>query len=274
MSERRNPTPIITGYEIFERLQEIDGVITNSHLTGTSGKHLKEYFDLRTLFRTRRDLLERTGHQLGEDLRKFEPDMIIGPESLGRELAGHAAAQLGIPSVHLSKRMVIHNGEIISHAKYRKTDQGKEDSKATPGRDWELDEKLEFSSLFMGRDAVQHIAIVDDLLNTGGSVDTSIKFILEELLKIKGVDRVPEIIAAGAVIRRNPHDGSEVTAESLGVPHLVFLKDVTATAPLTAEQCALSGMCAKGIPMLARPGHGYEFLEANPDYPAVNDIRS
>jgi len=282
---------IITGDEVFEELQRIDGVITDSHLIGTSGMHLKEYFDLRKLFEARRDLLQRVGHQLGECLRDSELDLIIGPETLGRELAGFAAAQLGIRSAHLSKRPVgYRNGKTLFHADYRKMNRGddpeaevtrgttwfldpklptygKDNPEATLGRDWLLDPKLPLINMFIGENAVKRVAVIDDLFTTGSSVKSAIAFLMEELPKIDGVERVPEIVAAGGVIRRNPRDGSEVTSESFGVPRLVVLRDVEASTPLTPEQCAASGMCSKRVPMLDKPGHGGKFLEENPDYP-------
>ncbi|MCL2451489.1 hypothetical protein FWD20_01230 [Candidatus Saccharibacteria bacterium] len=261
---------IITGDEVLEELKKINGIFTDSHLVGTSGKHLAAYFDLRRLFATRRDLLERIGHQLGENLRDFEPDLIVGPETLGRELAGLAAAQLGIPAIHLSKRPVgFSDGKVIYHADYRKTDESKNDPEATPGKDWFLDPKLPFLELFTEKNTAPRVVVVDDLFNTGYSIQNSIAFLREELPKITGVKQAPEIVAAVAVIRRNPHDGTEVTAESLEVPHLVFLKDIDASTPLTPEECARSGMCSKRVPMLPRPGHGYKFLAENPGYPVA-----
>ncbi len=95
--------------------------------------------------------------------------------------------------------------------------------------------------------------IVDDLLTTGSSVRPVV-----ELLRSAGL----EVVAVAVVVRRN----QAITAETLGVPQLIFLEDVDGGTTYAPDECP---MCVKGKPLRLRPGHGWEFARDNPEHPSV-----
>lgn len=97
------------------------------------------------------------------------------------------------------------------------------------------------------------VVIIDDLLTTGSSVTPVIKLVH---------DSGAEVLGVAVVVRRNP----EVTAESLGVPHLWLLKDVDVGETYMPEDCP---MCKQGIPLRLRPGHGWKFAKEHPTDPSV-----
>ena len=114
---------------------------------------------------------------------------------------------------------------------------------------------MDFGRLVPGK----RVAIVDDLLTSGGSI----KVVSDLITSLGG-----EVVAAAAIVRRN----SAVRAEDCGVPSLEVLEDIEGAAPLTPEECAEFGPCSEQVPMVLRPGHGWKWheLPENRDYPVAS----
>ncbi|OGH68902.1 MAG: hypothetical protein A3J66_01520 [Candidatus Magasanikbacteria bacterium RIFCSPHIGHO2_02_FULL_47_14] len=92
--------------------------------------------------------------------------------------------------------------------------------------------------------AGKRVMVVEDILNTGGSAEKVITL-------ARSLDA--EVIGVAALVNRGG-----VTAEALGVEHLVTLVDVQ--MPMyPADVCPL---CAAGVPINTNVGHGAAFLAA------------
>ena len=116
---------------IFEQ----SGALLSGHFVLTSGKHSAQYFE-------KFNVLNQPAHvetlcrELAARLAPFEPDVVLGPTTLGVLLAFETAKHLGIPAAYGEKnadgKRFLRRSEHIA-----------------PG---------------------QRVAIVDDILTTGGSI--------------------------------------------------------------------------------------------------------
>lgn len=228
---------------VLKHLRDGGALIENSHFvltsdangqpsTNGSGNHTDGYCNVRIVGHDT-ELLDYFGTLLAQRLRAYEVEVVIGPESMGRTLAGPTALRLGkIPGVW---------------CKMVKTPAGK-------GAAWP--EKFDHARVVDGK----RVAVVDDLLTTGGSLGLT-----AELVRGYG----GEVVAGGVVARR----ALGVDGEACGLPALVVLADVQGFTTMTPEECAVSGPCSRRVPMVIREGrgHGYEWIRRpeNIDYPAV-----
>lgn len=171
----------------------------------------------------------KMGQRLSHRLHNYSVDLVLGPETLGRTLATLTALW--------SPRPVAIWCDIDEEA---------------GGKRASFSPKLNFDRLVAGK----RIAIVDDLLTTGSSIKATADLVTE----VGG-----EVVVGAAVVRRTPN----VTAEMCGVPALEVLADVEGFQVFTEEECASVGPCSVGTPVVLRPGHGWKWAEAHPDYPTV-----
>jgi len=102
----------------------------------------------------------------------------------------------------------------------------------------------------------KRIAVVDDLLTTGSSVKA-----VSELIKSLG----GEVVVVAVVVRRSP----EVTAEDCGADALEVLANVHGFEVFTPEDCAERGPCSQQVPVVLRPGYGWQWSATHPDYPTA-----
>lgn len=116
--------------------------------------------------------LETIGTQLGIALEGYTPEIIIGPETLGRNLAQFTGPILQVPAIWCDVNEV----------------DGEKQASFSP--------KLDFGRLAPGK----RVAIVDDLLTTGSSIRLVSKLI---------ADTGGEVVAAGVVVRRSPEVSAE-----------------------------------------------------------------
>ncbi len=152
--------------QIMARLEALGAVIRGSHLVLTSGNHSTGYVDMRQIAHDPAFLLD-LGASLGLQLARYKPDMVIGPETLGRSLAMGAAQTCG-------------NGYAIWCDMI----------KGSPDRAV-FSSKLPFEQMVEGK----KLAVVDDLLSTGHSI--------RQVANLVGIWR-GTVVAAGAVINRTP----------------------------------------------------------------------
>jgi orotate phosphoribosyltransferase len=212
--------------EILSHLAENQAVLTGHHFVYTSGKHGPAYIDMRRIGH-QTDFLRQLGFEFSKRLSTYRPDIVVGPETLGRTLATHTAIELGdLPAIWC---------DIV--------DSESGEKKAV------FSEKMNFQRLLPGK----RILIVDDLLTTGQSLRLTAEAIREFDV---------EVILAGAVVRRTP----DVIAADCTVPKLEVLADVEGFELFTEEECKVSGPCSRLVPVVLRPGHGWKWQESNPDY--------
>ena len=150
---------------IIQFLRDEEAVITDSHLVLTSGLHSTAYINLRQVAHLAA-FMAQMGALLGDRLSRYSPDLIIGPETLGRNLAISAAVRLGVLAIWCD--IVMEDGQ----------------KKAV------FDPKLNFGRLVPGK----RVVLVDDLLFTGSSLRQA-----SEL----AVEFAGRVVAAGVVVQRS-----------------------------------------------------------------------
>jgi len=223
--------------DMRDLLRRSGAIISDSHFVLTSGRHSNAYINMRVLAGHTIELLS-IGRALAEVIGCHENKtyldacrvVIVGPETLGRTLADFSVSDL-----------------FSSYGKGGRFFAWCEMKKADDGCEWaEWNPKLDFSEIIKGA----RVYIVDDLLTTG----KSIKLVVQLVEKTGGT-----VSGVAVAVRRDP----EVTAETIGVPWLSALFDVTLET-YDAESCPL---CGKKIPMRLRPGHGHEWIGDHPGYP-------
>lgn len=217
---------------VLSRLEQGEAVLTNSHFVFTSDKHGSAYVNVRAVAHDS-DLMNHFGLQLASCIFEYSPDIIVGPETLGRTLATLVGDQLhrhGVKTVWCD--MIETDG--VKRASF------------SP--------KLDFGRLI--KPGVR-VAIVDDLLTTGSSIR-----LVAELVREHG----GEVIVAAVVARRSP----DVNADTCNVPVLKVLAEVKDFKVFTEDECKEYGPCSKRVPMVLRPGHGHKWIKNNPDYPVAN----
>lgn len=174
--------------------------------------------------------LGRMGASLGEYVAPYTPDIILGPETLGRTLATLTGQYLNTSAIWCDMDDGPGGEKIASFSP--KTNFGR---LITPGT---------------------RVAIVDDLLTTGSSIRAVSKLVEEHGGKV---------VVAAVVVRRS----LDVDAEACNAPALEVAAEVEGFRVFTEEQCKLHGPCSRRVPMVLRPGHGHKWIEKNRDYPVA-----
>jgi orotate phosphoribosyltransferase len=213
---------------ILDFLGSEGAVLTNSHFIYTSGLHGTAYINMRSVAH-HSWWLSAAGRQMGKLIRDEGADLVLGPETLGRTLAGYAALEI--------------RGQRGIWCDIVEDETGK-NAKFSP--------KLGFDRLIPG----QRVAIVDDLLTTGSSIKLAAEL-------VKSHDGVP--VVGVAVVRRTP----DVSADDCGVAVLHVLADVPGFRTFTEAECQEHGPCSRRAPVVLRPGHGHEWVKDHPDYPTA-----
>jgi orotate phosphoribosyltransferase len=152
---------------ILEHLAEEEAILTNSHFIYTSGMHGTAYINMRAVAHDAGWFENVVGPLLGRAIDEYQPDIIVGPETLGRTIAQVTAPWLGADAVWCDMEVA---GEKLAS----------------------FSPKLDFGRLIRGK----KVAIVDDLLTTG----SSIKLVSDLIVATGG-----EVVAAAVVARRSPN---------------------------------------------------------------------
>jgi len=214
--------------EILHHLAEAGAVLTKRHFVYASGRHGTAYINMREVAHES-DWLRWIARGMAYNLRKYEVDVVLGPETLGRTLAGYVALGAG------------------THQAIWCDFEGEGDAKRAV-----FSPKLDFGRLVKGK----CVAIVDDLLTTGSSIKLA-----ADLVHANG--GVP--LVGAVVVRRTP----DVEAEDCGVDVLEVMADVPGFVTFTSEECAAHGPCSQRVPVVLRPGHGHEWIKDHPGYPTA-----
>lgn len=223
-----------------QKLREFNAIITDSHLVLTSEKHSDSYINLRVLA-GHVDELYKIGEMIAEAIDKRENDIvnILSDGDYEKNIIIVGPETLG--------RTLAEFTAIAGGFDYFAWCDMKKDAKDNDIAQW--NPKLNFPELVCGK----RCYIVDDLLTTAKSLKLTKQLIEETGCKVEGVV---------VVVRRSQN----VTAEIAEVPWLYPLLDVSGFNTYEADSCPL---CNDKVPMRLRPGHGYEWIEKNPDYPTT-----
>ncbi|TXG77891.1 hypothetical protein E6P97_00720 [Patescibacteria group bacterium] len=153
---------------VLKFLGEREAVLTGQHFVFTSGNHGSAYINMRQVAH-HATFLWRVAVEMVEPVRMglITADFILGPETLGRNLAGYAGQDLGLPAIWC---------DIVK-------EDGVKKAVFSP--------KLNFDRLLPD----QKVFIVDDLLTTGSSIR-----LVVEAAQAAGA----EVVGASAVVRRTP----------------------------------------------------------------------
>ncbi len=215
------------GQGILTDLAHAGAVLTDRHFVYTSGLHGTAYINMRAVAQNA-SWLRMIARQIASEIEHQGIDAVLGPETLGRTLAQFVAAELECVGIWCDMT----GADEASRASF------------SP--------KLGFDRYAPnGR-----VAIVDDLLTTGGSIRMAANLVREH-------GGTP--LVGVAVVRRTP----DVKAAACGVPVLKVLADVPGFSTFTPEECAEHGPCARRVPMSLRPGHGHEWIQRHSGYPVV-----
>jgi orotate phosphoribosyltransferase len=189
-------------------LAEAHAMITGSHIVYTSGKHGSAYVNKDAVYPNTARVAELCRF-LADAAAPHRPEIVCGPAMGGIILAQWTGHHLGLPAVYAEKRG---DGGMVLKRGYDKLVAGK------------------------------RVLVVEDVLNTGGSIKETIAAVREA-----GGD----VVAAAALVNRGA-----VTAAQVGAPALTALLDVTLDA-WDADACPL---CRDGVPINTDVGKGREFL--------------
>jgi orotate phosphoribosyltransferase len=192
---------------VREILADARAIITESHVVYTSGRHGSAYVNKDAVYPSTERVAELCRH-LADAAARYRPAVVCGPAMGGIILAQWTGHHLGIPAVYAEK-----------------TDGG-------------MALRRGYDRLVAGR----RVLVVEDILNTGGSVKDAVAAV-----RAAGGD----VVAVAALVNRGG-----VTASDVGVPALVALLDVALDA-WDAEACPL---CRAGVPVNTDVGKGREFL--------------
>ena len=189
---------------ILRELAGHEAVLTDSHFVYTSGLHGTAYVNIRAAAHDS-GLMAELGHALRLRLMEYAPQLVIGPESLGRTLAYAVAAgdDWSVPAIWCD---MIYDENYYGDRLWKKAD---------------FSPKFNFGRLITPG---MKVVVVDDLVTTGDSIRLT-----AELVGHFGGN----IVAAGAIVRRDQSIG----AEQCGVPALEVLAEVEGFATYSGEEC-------------------------------------
>lgn len=200
--------------EVLEVLGKAGAVIVDSHIVYTSGKHGSAYVNKDAVY-PRTDDTSRLCRAIAERFKKEDVEVVIAPAVGGVILSTWTAH-------HLSR----FTGREVLSAYADKDGDG-------------FTIKRGYDKLVAGR----RILVVEDLLNTGGSV----KKVIDVVKRVGGI-----VVGLGVLCNRGG-----VTPEDVGgVPRLEALVNVKLDA-WDATDCPL---CKQGVPINTDVGHGRSFL--------------
>jgi orotate phosphoribosyltransferase len=204
--------------DVLKELERLGAIIENRHFVYTSGKHGSAYINSDPMF----------------------PDVAVVAEIADRLVAPYAgrvdtvvAPATGGIVLSVQAGLAFHRrGESVASVWADKSDGGFVFERAGFGRHIEG----------------KRVLVVEDLLNTGGSVEKTCR-----LVEASG----GTLVGASVVCNRGTS-----TAASLGVPELTTL----ATVKMDVYEADTCPLCADRQPIVNDLAHGDKFEAAHPDY--------
>lgn len=206
--------------DYLKKLDEIGAVYLNRHFVYVSGKHGSGYINPDRIFPHVELLAELTG-------KMVEPFLELGVETVATPATG------GIAIAMSAARSFLDRGRSVAAV-------------------WA--DKSDGQFVFERSGFIEHldgkrVLVVEDLLNTGGSVEK--------------VCRAAESAGARLVGVSVICNRGGMTAEKLGVPKLNSLFEVSFSAT-DPDRCDL---CRSKTPIVENIGHGATFKAKNPNHP-------
>lgn len=207
-------------------MHDAGAVIEKDHLVLTSGRHSEGYVNCAPFWErpehasTFSDLCRELAARLDE---VADVTVVLGPQTGGGKIAAAIAP-------HVVR--MISEVPVLSMTAYKIPGVEKKAFQLKPEDRSSLSGEL--------------VAVLDDVLSTGGSLAPTISLVRE----CGGI-----IVAVGVMVNR-----SKLTARDLGVPHLVSLQD-TDIPTWTETECKRSGPCSRNIPINEQVAHGREYMD-------------
>jgi len=219
---------MIDSEEVTRILASVNAVITNSHLVYTSGKHGSAYVNKDAVYPHTKKTAALC-HMLAEEFKDDGVEVVIAPAVGGVILSQWTAHYLSaitdieVLGVYADKEPILaaEPGEVFG---------------AQVGDRFII--KRGYNKLIVGK----RVLVVEDIVNTGGSV-------MKTIAAVRACGG--NVIGVGALCNRGG-----VTTQDLDVAKFVPLTEVTLDAWDEAD-CPL---CAQGVPINTDVGKGKEFL--------------
>jgi orotate phosphoribosyltransferase len=202
--------------ELLDILGQTGAILTGSHFVLTSGKHSPTYINKDALY-PHTQQTSRVCRLMAEQVSQLDIDTVVGPALGGIILAQWTAHHLtqikgrDVAAVYTEKGP--DGGQIITRG---------------------------YDRFVVGK----KVAVVEDLMTTGGSVQKAV-----ETIRRAGGD----VVAVVAMVNRNP---GEITAGFFGTPFFAL----EALKVETYEE-AICPLCKAGVPVNTSVGHGKKYLE-------------
>ena len=206
----------MTSGEVLKIFKETGAILTDSHIVYTSGKHGSAYVNKDAVY-PHTAKISRLCLSLAEKFQKVPIDLVIAPVVGGVILSQWVASHLS----NLLRRQIF--------AVYAEKE----------GEGFVI--KRGYAGLVQGK----NVWVVEDILNTGGSV----RKVVEAVRTIGG-----KVVGVGALVNRG-----RISAAALGeVPRLETLLEIDLEA-WEAKDCPL---CARKVPINTEVGKGRDYLKS------------
>jgi orotate phosphoribosyltransferase len=202
--------------DILAIFKQTGGYITDSHIVYTSGKHGSAYLNKDAIYPHTKEI-SLICHEMARQFKDAQVDVVAAP-ALGGIILSQWTAH------HLSD---LTGGEVLGVYTEKTPDKNQIFTRG-------------YDALVKGK----RVLVVEDILNTGGSV----KKVIHSVQEAGG-----EVVGVCVLANRDPEHN---TSELIGAP-LISLAEITMQAWEEAE-CPL---CQQGIPVNVTVGKGREFLE-------------
>jgi len=210
--------------EIIEMLKKAGGIILDSHIVYTSGKHGSVYINKDALY-PHTEYCSRIGELFAQKHKDLDIDVVVAPAVGGTILETWTA-------YHLSK---LKNKEVLGV--YTEKDKG------TLASASESEHLLRrgYDKLVKGK----NVLVIEDLTTTGISVKKVVKTVR---------DTGGNVIAVSVMVNRDPE---KINSEMMDAPF-------SSLAVLKAEAWdeADCKLCKTGVPINTTVGHGKKYLES------------
>lgn len=206
----------MTPEEVLEVFKESKAIITESHIVYTSGKHGSSYINKDAVYPDPSRVSQLCA-SLAEKFRDLPVDLVIAPV---------------IGGVILSQWLAFHLSKLLKRPILAVYAEKEEQGFAI---------KRGYADLVSGK----KVLVVEDILNTGGSV----RKVVEAVRAIGG-----EVLGVGALVNRGG-----VTSRELGeIPRLETLLKIDLEA-WEEKDCPL---CARKVPINTEVGKGRDYLRS------------
>ena len=208
--------------DILSLMKQADAIITDSHIVGTSGKHMSVYINKDALY-PHTQMASDVGRMMAEKYKNVGVEVVVGPMLggiiLSQWTAHHLTQMTGKEVLSVYTEKDAEGNQIFSRRRYDRHVKGKK------------------------------TLIVEDITNTGGSA----KKVVDTVKAAGGI-----VIALCVMVNRDPKN---ITSETMGAP-FTALGIIEAEAfeeaecPLCKKNIPINTEVGKGREFLARRQRG------------------